>query len=79
MEDQVSELFLQSGWLNSSLSILFLDLLLLLREDVNRADRLHKDIEVVQVILDFFFNLSLLILRLLALLLASLVEEDFLL
>ena len=80
LEDQVSELVFQIHWLTLSLlHISILDLLLFLRENVDRADRLHKDIEVVQVILNFFFDFVLLVLRLLRLLVASLVEEYFLL
>ena len=80
LEDQVSELVLEiSGLISLLLFINLLNLLLSLREDVDRANRLHKNIEVVQVILNFFFDFLLLILCLLRLFLASLVEERFLL
>ena len=80
LEDQVSELVLEIGGLTSLLLFIsLLSLLFSLREDVDRANRLHKNIEVVQVILNFFFDFRLVILCLLRLFLASLVEEYFLL
>jgi len=66
LEDQIPELFLSFIRLAlSQMQIRLLNLLLFLCKNVDGADRLHKDIEVVEVVLNFFFNFILLILRLL--------------
>lgn len=66
LEDQIPELFLEIIRLTlSQMQIGLLDLLLFLRKNVDGADRLHKDIEIVEVVFNFFFNFILLILCLL--------------